>query len=464
MIRHICGCDVSVAAIGLAGENRVRFASVMHDGKAARAAGRCGLGAVMGSKNLKAIAVKGSGEIPLFDLEGLKASIKQIMPELINSPDHRFKKAHNVFSMFLADKRYGVNNWRDADLPGFRESFLRELDQHVQNGKPYLCAGCRTGCVESHVQNGERQNVWESVAPLGSQCGIIDMNCIQQAYALCNRHGIDSISAGGVVSLAMECFEAGILTRKDADGLDLNFGNGEAMLTLLQMICEGNGIGSLLAEGTRRAAKILGPKAEPFAIEVKGLEVPAHDPRAHNFLALAYATDNRGAIHTGAADPRIEGFDLAGMADIRFNVEGTAEMVARGQDYGAVLNSLVLCAFSHAGYAQYNSGMGFPGITAAEVVRWLNLATGMDVTFDSLMQAGERLVNLKRIINLKLGMKPGEDNLPKRFLTVSRKSGPVTDPLPPIEKLLSDYYQVRGWDRNGRISDKKLADLGLTPS
>ena len=464
MIRHICGCDVSVAAIGLAGENRVRFASVMHDGKAARAAGRCGLGAVMGSKNLKAIAVKGSGVIPLFNRDSLNSSINEAMPELLNNADHRFTKANGVFSMFLADRRYGVNNWRDGDLQGFRESFLEELEKHVRKGKPYLCAGCRTGCVESHVQDGERQNVWESVAPLGSQCGVIDMGVVQKAYALCNRYGIDSISAGGVVSFAMECFEAGILTRKDTDGLDLTFGNGEAMLLLLQMICEGNGIGSILAEGTRRAAQLLGPKAEPFAIEVKGLEVPAHDPRAHNFLALAYATDNRGAIHTGAADPKIEGFDLAGMTDIRFTVEGTAQMVARGQDYGAVLNSLVLCAFSHAGYAQYNSAMGFPGITAAEVMRWLNFATGMDVTFDSLMQAGERVVNLKRIINLKLGMKPGEDNLPKRFLTVSRKSGPVTDPLPPIEKLLSDYYQVRGWDSNGRISDKKLADLGLTPS
>jgi aldehyde:ferredoxin oxidoreductase len=206
---------------------------------------------------------------------------------------------------------------------------------------------------------------------------------------------------------------------------------------------------------------MLGPKAEQFAIEVKGLEVPAHDPRAHNFLALAYATDNRGAIHTGAADPRVEGFDLISMADIRFNVDGTAEMVARGQDYGSVLNSLVLCAFSHAGYAQYNSAMGFSGITARDVITWFKLATGLDATFESLMEAGERIVNLKRIINLKLGMKPGEDTLPQRFLTVSRKSGPVTDPLPPIEKLLSDYYQVRGWDSNGRISEKKLIDLGL---
>jgi aldehyde:ferredoxin oxidoreductase len=227
------------------------------------------------------------------------------------------------------------------------------------------------------------------------------------------------------------------------------------------MICEGNGIGSILAEGTRRAAQLFGPMAEQFAIEVKGLEVPAHDPRAHNFLALAYATDNRGAIHTGAADPRIEGFDLAGMADIRFRVDGTAEMVARGQDYGAVLNSLVLCAFSHAGYAQYNSAMGFPGITAREVVAWFRLSTGMDASFESLMQAGERIVNLKRIINLKLGMKPGEDNLPQRFLKVSRKTGPVSDPVPPIEKLLADYYRVRGWDSNGRIGAQKMTDLGL---
>jgi len=287
------------------------------------------------------------------------------------------------------------------------------------------------------------------------------MDIVQKAYALCNRHGIDSISAGGVVSFAMECFEAGILAGKDTGGLDLSFGNGEALLSLLHKICVREGVGSILAEGTRKAAQLLGSKAEQYAIEVKGLEVPAHDPRAHNFLALAYATDNRGAIHTGAADPKVEGFDLISMADIRFNVEGTAEMVARGQDYGAVLNSLVLCAFSHAGYAQYNSAMGFPGITAREVVDWIRLATGMDATFESLMEAGERIVNLKRIINMKLGMKPGEDTLPRRFLTVGRKSGPVSDPIPPIDKLLSDYYRARGWDSSGKISKKKLSDLGL---
>jgi aldehyde:ferredoxin oxidoreductase len=149
------------------------------------------------------------------------------------------------------------------------------------------------------------------------------------------------------------------------------------------------------------------------------------------------------------------------MADIRFNVEGMAEMVARGQDYGSILNSLVLCAFSHAGYAQYHSAMGFPGINARDVITWFKLATGMNATFESLMEAGERIVNLKRIINLKLGMKPGEDNLPQRFLKVSRKTGQVSDPVPPIEKLLADYYRVRGWDNNGRIGAQKLSDLGL---
>ena len=164
-----------------------------------------------------------------------------------------------------------------------------------------------------------RQNVWESIAPLGSQCGMTDMSFVQKAYDLCNRHGIDTISAGGVISFAMECFEEGLISEKDTDGLHLTFGNGDAMLAMLEKNCRREGFGAVLAEGTRRAAQMIGKGAERFAIEVKGLEVPAHDPRAHNFLALAYATDPRGAIHTGAADPKVEGFDLMDMAGIRFN-------------------------------------------------------------------------------------------------------------------------------------------------
>ena len=461
LLKNACDKQFKVAAIGVAGEKSVRFASVMHDGPASRAAGRCGVGAVMGSKNLKAIAVKGTGSPELFDREGLTQSIKEVMPELVNDPEHRLQKANAVFSMFMDDGRHGVNNWRDGELTQFKEAFLKDIEKHVRKGKPYLCAGCRTGCVESHVRDGERQNVWESVAPLGSQCGISDMDCVQKAYSLCNRHGIDSISAGGVISFAMECFEEGIITEKDTDGIKLTFGNGPAQLAMLDKICRKEGLGAVLAEGTRKAAQILGKGAEKFALEVKGLEIPAHDPRAHNFLPLAYATDNRGAIHTGAADPKIEGFDLLDMESVRFATEGTAETVARGQDYGGLLNSLVLCAFSHAGYAQLNSAIGFPGITSKHVTHWFNCTTGMETDFNSLLQSGERSFTLRRLINLKLGLTPDLDTLPQRLSAHKRKAGPAANHLPPINEMMADYYRVRGWDAKGKIDEEKLDALGL---
>jgi aldehyde:ferredoxin oxidoreductase len=287
------------------------------------------------------------------------------------------------------------------------------------------------------------------------------MDCVQKAFGICNRHGIDTISAGGAVSFAMECFEEGIITEKDTDGIQLRFGNGNAMLTMLEKICRKEGFGSVLAEGVYKAAEQIGKGSEKFAIEGKGLEVPAHDPRAHNFLALAYATDNRGAIHTGAADPKMEGFDLMDMAKVRFAIQGTAEMVARGQDYGGILNSLVLCAFSHAGYAQYYSAMDFPGITAKNVVEWLRLASGIEKDFDSLLLSGERMFNLRRLINLKLGLAPASDNLHQRFITLKKKHGPAADHLPPIKELVDDYYRIRGWDENGKIKAEKLEELGL---
>jgi aldehyde:ferredoxin oxidoreductase len=363
--------------------------------------------------------------------------------------------------MFLDDRRHGVNNWRDSELGGFKESVLREIESHIRDAKPYLCAGCRTGCVESNVRSGKRKTVWEVIAPLGSQCGITDMKYIEAAYDICNQHGIDTISAGGVISFAMECFEEGLLTEKDTDGIRLTFGNGEGMLAMLKKVCRREGFGAVLAEGTRRAARLIGKGADKFSLEVKGLEVPAHDPRAHNFLALAYATDNRGAIHTGAADPRIEGFDLMVMADIRFAVEGTADMVMRGQNYAGILNSLVLCAFSHAGYVQYHAPDGFPGLTAQEVIQWLNFATGMKSDLGSLMLSGERIFNLRHLINLSRGFDPACDSLPERFTTLPRKQGQGADHLPPIKKMVEDYYRLRGWEARGNVEARKMKELGL---
>ncbi len=461
LLQNYSNEKVKVAAIGAAGENLVRFAAVLHDGPAARTAARCGVGAVMGAKNLKAIAVAGSRGIEVAKQQKLLASIKAALPEMVKAPEHRLRKAQAVFSMFVNDGRHGIHNWRDGELAGFNEAVLKEIETHIKDAQPYLCAGCPTGCSESNVRAGVRQTVWEVIAPLGSQCGMTDMGYVQKAYDLCNRQGIDTISAGGVISFAMECFEEGLITEKDTDGIRLTFGNGDAVLAMLEKICSREGFGAILAEGTRRAARQIGKGALQFAIEVKGLEVPAHDPRAHNFLALAYATDPRGAIHTGAADPRVEGFDLMDMAAVRFAVEGTAETVARGQDYACILNSLVLCAFSHAGYAQYYSAGGFPGITAQQVTEWLSLATGMEKDFTFLMQAGEKIFNIKHLINLACGLDSSSDCLPQRFMTVKRKPGPAADHLPPMQEMLKDYYRARGWEADGKIAQQKLEALGL---
>ena len=461
-IRRCCGDAFRVSAIGPAGEKLVRFASVMSDGPAARAAGRCGMGAVMGSKNLKAIAVAGSKPVGVAHADKLTRSIREFLPQMVKTPEHCAAKASRVFTMFVRDGRHGVNNWRDGDLPGFEQSLLREIDEHAFHERPYQCAGCPTGCVESNVDKaGKRLNVWESIAPLGSQCGITDMAVVQQAYDLCNRYGADSISAGGVISFAMECFAEGLITLKDTGGIDLSFGNGQAALAMLEKICRREGFGAVLAEGVRGAAALIGGNAERFAIEVKGLEAPAHDPRAHNFLALAYATDTRGANHTGAADPGVEGFDIMDMQAVRFSVEGTGQTVARGQNYATVLNSLVLCAFSHAGYAQYYSADGFTGVTARQVVQWLNLATGMEHDFASLMLAGERTYAVKHRVNLRQGCGPSADRLHERFAGRRRGCGPAADHLPPVGIMMEDYYRARGWQADGTLTEAKLKELGL---
>ena len=461
-IRKRCGDSFKVSTIGPAGENLVRFASVMSDGPAARAAGRCGMGAVMGSKNLKAIAVIGGNPVEVAQAQKLTLSIREFLPQMVKTPVHCAAKASRVFTMFVRDGRHGVNNWRDGDLPGFEEAVLREIDDHAYHERPYQCAGCPTGCVESNVDaGGRRLNVWESLAPLGSQCGITDTAQIQQAYDLCNRFGVDSISAGGVISFAMECFAEGLITLKDTDGINMSFGNGQAALAMLKKICMRQGFGAVLSEGVRKAAALIGGGAERFAIEVKGLEAPAHDPRAHNFLALAYATDTRGANHTGAADPGIEGFDLMDMQAVRFSVEGTGRTVARGQNYATVLNSLVLCAFSHAGYAQYYSVDGFTGVTARQVVAWLNLATGMEHDFASLMLAGERSYAVKHAVNLRQGCGPVADRLHERFTGRRRGCGPAAEHLPPVGIMLEDYYRARGWQTDGTLTEAKSKELGI---
>jgi len=451
----------SITSIGPAGENLVRIACVMADGKAGRAAARCGFGAVMGAKNLKAIAVRGDGKLQVCEDEKLRESIKKCMPNFIHDKEHMLSKIRYVFNGFVDDGRHGVNNWRDGELAEFKEKLLEEEEGHIKNGKPYLCRHCYTGCVESNMMGESRATVWEVLAPLGSQCGITDMSVIRKAYELCNRYGIDCISAGGTVSFAMEAFEKGIITKNDADGMDLHFGKAESMLELLKKIAMKKGIGEILSQGAKKASEHFGEKALKLAIHSKGLEIPAHEPRSHNFLALTYATDNRGASHVSASNPRASQEDSVDLMKIRFDSKGIGKMVVRRQNYTSILNSLVLCIFSQAGYAQYFTPKDFPGISANDVAEWFKYVTGKEIGLEEFLLTGERIFNLKRLINLKRGISGKDDTLSERLLKEKRGAGPAGENLPPLGTMLEEYYASRGWDEDGKPTKEKLEELGL---
>jgi len=463
VLREKCGNRTKVAAIGGAGEGLVKLACVMNDGPAGRAAARCGMGALMGSKNLKAIAVNGTGEVRLADREGLIKTIRNTVPKMLNDPLRRLKKAQFIYSFFIDDGRNSVHNWRDGELPGFKEAVLKETEKHVHEHKSYNCAGCPSSCVESYIGFSGRLLHWESFSPLGSQCGLKDMDYVQKAFDICNRQGVDCISAGGVLSFAMECYEEGLIGPEDTDGIDLRFGNGDAMLAMLEKVCKREGFGDVLAEGVRGAARRIGKDAEKYAIETKGLEYPAHDPRAHNFLALTYATGNRGASHCEAGEPRLENEALENPRKFQFAVEGMAEKVLRGQNYVCFLNSMIMCAFSNDASAQSNAPEGFSGLNANMLVDWFNLATGMDRTLESFLKAGERIFNLKHLINLKCGYDVSSDRLHERFTTVKRQPGSLADHLPQIKSMLEDYYLARNWSRDGKVKPEKLKELNLDP-
>ncbi len=461
VLRSACGTKTKVAAIGPSGEALVKFASVMNDGPAGRAAARCGLGALMGSKNLKAIAVNGSKDVPVADPERLQLAIKATLPGMIADPEYRMRKAQAIYSFFIDDGRNSVHNWRDAELPGFKESVLRETEMHAHEGRSYHCAGCPSSCVESYTGSTGRLLHWESFSPLGSQLGITDMNYVQKAFEICNRNGVDCISAGGVLAFAMECFEAGLISRKDTDGIELRFGSGDAMLEMLKKACCREGFGDILAEGVRGAARHIGRESEQFAVETKGLEYPAHDPRAHNFLALTYATGNRGACHCEAGEPRLEHEASENPRQFQFAVEGMADKVVRGQNYVCFLNSLIMCAFSNDSGAQSKSPAGFAGLNAEMLADWFGMATGLDYSLEMLMRAGERIFHLKHLINLKCGYTPADDGLHQRFINLKRSPGPLADHLPQIEAMLAEFYPARGWDKSGNVDAAKMKELGL---
>jgi aldehyde:ferredoxin oxidoreductase len=455
--------DAVVASIGPAGEKGVRYASIMNDGKEARAAGRGGSGAVMGSKNLKAVAVYGKLQVEMADPEGLRASLKEISPMVAkNTEGMRKNGTAGGLATFEALGSLPLQNWKYQGRweKGAAQIAGPAMTEKILTGN-YFCERCVIGCGRRvKVDKGPFAPVegagpeYESVAMLGSLCLVDDIEAIAKANEICNRYGMDTISAGAAIAFAMEAYEKGIITKKDTGELELLWGRGDVMVKMTEKIGKREGLGQLLGEGVRIAAEKLGKNSVEFTTHVKGQEMPAHDPRCFNAGAVGYATINRGACHLGFTHvfERVLSMPEIGVDQPlpRLEVKGKGELAAKTQNIMGLFDSLKLCKFSM-----------FGGLKMTPILAWYNMVTGNSATMQEFLKAGERIFNLKRMYNVRCGISRKDDTLPSRFLTLKHEGEGLTPNLPPLGELLSDYYKYRGWSEEGIPAPEKLKELGL---
>lgn len=465
LIKTELGENYYVVCIGPGGENLVRYASIMND--LHRAAGRCGGGAVMGSKRLKAVAVYGKKKIQIADPAAFnKVSRKQF--ELLDQSMVKVAMetfgTNTVIDMVNAKGGFPTRNWQTGVFEKLDEINAQALSDKVLV-EPKGCFACPLRCARvSAIRKGKYAGAqgegpeYESVGTFGGQCFIDDMEAITMAHYLCNEYGLDSITTGSCIAFAMECYEKGILTSADTDGLEVAFGNAEVMVELVHKIARREGFGDLLAEGTRRMAEKLNKGSEKFAMHVKGLELPAYDSRAVQITGLAYAVANRGGDHITAY---IQGPTFLDIPFLVIPDSKISDPLVADPDEVHVLVDLenMLSALDTLGACKF---MGLC-VATEEWVQLVEHCLGHTFTYDDMMKLGETAVNLARVFNAREGVTRADDTLPPRLLEEPLPEGPaagkVNENLP---AMLDKYYELRGWDKaTGKPLPEKLRELGL---
>ncbi len=462
------GKGAATSVIGPAGEHLVPIACVAHDGRHTRVAGRGGMGAVMGSKKLKAVVVTGRNPkaVPLADEQGLAASTKAAMPHMKEALDI-FCKYGTPGSLSNFDRlgNLPINNWRGgraADL-GNRINGLTMADTIMV--KRAGCKRCPFICARLvEVEDGEFKTdgvveapEYETLGSFGSMQMVDNLEAIAKANELCNRYGLDSISTGAIIAFANECYEKGVLTKSSSDGMELGFGRPESNIELVRRIAFREGdLGRLLGEGSRRAARVIGGGAEEYAVEVKGLEFPMHDPRFSWGHAISYATGNRGACHLTSLAHAFEiavnfpeiGLDQPANGRER---DGKAQLVVHLQNLMNLRDSLIACNFNMLNNAA----------KASNFLEWFNLITGRSLSFEEFMAIGARGFTLKRMINNRRGVTRKDDDLPPRMRTLRKVGEDINFDVPPLYPMLSEYYDLRGWTEEGRPTAETVKRHGL---
>jgi aldehyde:ferredoxin oxidoreductase len=451
--------DLSVMAIGQAGENLSRFACIVNEHD--RASGRGGTGCVAGSKNLKGIVVRGKhADRPRpVDKEGFKAADKRALATImdegnVTAPRKGGLSVYGTNVLMNIAESIGALPAKNSQLAAFGSKNSEKISgeyvkEHILVNDP-TCHACPVACKkEVEIKEGPYKGLhmesleYESAWAMGANCGNNDVAVVAKIIDLCNDYGLDTIEMGNVLSMYMEATEKGYL---NGQGPGLQWGNGAEMVELVPKIALREGAGDILAEGTTLAAKKLGHPE--IAMSAKGQAIPAYDPRGLKVMGLGYATSNRGACHLRAYTPASE-LGLIPLKTDPLAWEGKGELVKIFQDLFAFMDSLDLCKFSS--FAE--GGEEF----AAQYKTFLGLD---EFTADDVMEAGERIYNLERYYNNKAGFGEGSDSLPKRFLeepsTVPGSEGQVCE----LDKMLAEYYEKRGW-KNGVVPEQKLKELGI---
>jgi aldehyde:ferredoxin oxidoreductase len=470
-IRKELGDDrVRIASIGPAGEKLVKFACILNDLKHAN--GRTGLGAVMGSKNLKAVAVRGKKRMEVADEEAVKGLTKWLR-DTYEEPYFSIGNlgTSRVTTMLSEQGILPTFNFREGSFEG-AEAISGETMSKTILVRRGTCYGCFVRC-KREVQVSEPYSVdpiyggpeYETVAAFGSICGIDDLKAISWVNQLCNAYGLDTISTGGLISFAMECYENGILKKGDTGGLDLRFGNVEAMIRMVEMIGKREGLGDILAEGICSAAEKFGKGADRFAIHVKGMPVPFHEPRGKAGVGLGYAVSATGPDHmeyphdpfwaTEAGIALLRPLGILEPVDVFDLGPKKVKIFVYLQQYFNLLNSLGICMFTTKPFGPQT----FNGI-----VDYVKAVTGWETSLFDLLKVGERHANMARIFNLREGFTTKDDTLPDRFFNPMEGGtlkGKKID-KEQFSKAIETYYEMMGWDPETGVPKKeKLAELDL---
>ncbi|MCZ6779913.1 MAG: aldehyde ferredoxin oxidoreductase family protein [Acidobacteria bacterium] len=468
---------IEIAQIGPAGEKMVRYAAIMNMSN--RANGRTGMGAVMGSKNLKAVVVRGKPKLKPAHMDRIRELAKFGATNTKENPavwDLHINGTCGVLSYQQQDGGLPTRNYNEGQYEDYEKISGETMTETILKDRD-TCYACGVRCkrvVEVDERGYKAEALYggpeyETIATHGSYCGIKDLAAIAEANQICNMYGLDTIQTGTSVAWAMECYERGMLSKDDLDGIDAKFGNAKAMVALVNKIARREGIGDLLAEGSKRAAAKVGKGSEDLCIGVKGQDMPAHMPQAKTSLALIYAVnafgaDHQSSEHDPSIDPASSASEKQKLSEIGLTKPLPVKDFSRDKVHYAYRTQSLYSVLDSVNLCQFVFGPAWQLYGPNQIVELVNAVTGWDTTIDELLKLGERRIAMMQAFNSREGLGHQDNVLPKKIHEPLKGKGPTAGSAidrKVFDRAVQDYYEIAGWDKNARPTHSKLHELGV---